>query len=126
MWDIACNTSSPRFGSTKVKFDEENGKLVTEESIDSEYYVGQLPFTVYAHEAGSLQASNFCDVLGPQQRLWLQEGLRESTAPLKVIVSGSVIFGNPTYTGKEGPCSSDDIEARNLIFTPSILNRVAV
>ena len=73
-----------------------------------------------------MQASNFCDVLGPQQRMWLQEGLRESTAPLKVVVSGSVVFGNPTYIGHRGPCSSDDIEVRHSISTSSILNCVAV
>ena len=49
MWDIACNISSPLFGSTKLKFDEENGKLVEEEgndSLDSANYVGPSHLTV--------------------------------------------------------------------------------
>ena len=37
--------------------------------------------------------SPFCEVLGYQQRVWLERALAASTAPLKLIVSGSVLLG---------------------------------
>ena len=39
-------------------------------------------------------ASTFCEVLGPRQRRWLDQVLSGSRAPLKVIASGSVLFGS--------------------------------
>lgn len=44
-----------------------------------------------------------------QQRAWFQEELKKSKAPLKLIGSGSVLFGNP-ISGPEGPGSGDDIQ----------------
>lgn len=38
--------------------------------------------------------SSFCEVLGPQQRAWLDRVLSASTAPVKLIASGSVVFGS--------------------------------
>lgn len=39
------------------------------------------------------EESPFCEVLGYQQRVWLERALAASTAPLKLIVSGSVLLG---------------------------------
>jgi hypothetical protein len=41
------------------------------------------------------QTSPFCDVLGRNQMRWLRQTIAESAAPLKVIVSGSVLFYDP-------------------------------
>lgn len=41
------------------------------------------------------QDSPFCEVLGREQRAWLQRELDTSTASLRLIVSGSVMFGRP-------------------------------
>lgn len=42
-----------------------------------------------------LQDSPFCEVLGREQRAWLQRELDRSTASLRLIVSGSVVLGRP-------------------------------
>ncbi|CAN0434631.1 unnamed protein product, partial [Hapterophycus canaliculatus] len=41
------------------------------------------------------QDSPFCEVLGREQRAWLQRELDRSTASLRLIVSGSVVLGRP-------------------------------
>jgi hypothetical protein len=48
------------------------------------------------------QDSPHCEVLGKGQRAWLRTALEESKAPLKLIVSGSVLLGNPV-TQVEAP-----------------------
>ena len=45
------------------------------------------------------QDSPFCEVLGREQRAWLQRELDQSTASLRLIVSGSVMFGKPVSLG---------------------------
>ncbi len=41
------------------------------------------------------QDSPFCEVLGKAQRKWLRRAVAESTAPVKLFVSGSVLLYNP-------------------------------
>jgi len=96
LWDVACDPSSVRFGSMQLEIDEATNTLI--------------PKTSYENTSDLTYTSTFCDVLGPKQRRWLQSSLQESKAPLKLVVSPSVMFGNPTFISSRGPCSSDDIE----------------
>jgi len=41
-------------------------------------------------------------VLGRPQRQWLKAALTASEAPVKLLVSGSVVLGNPTWRDAEG------------------------
>eukprot|EP01034_Spumella_vulgaris_P023023 gene23023-29211_t len=43
----------------------------------------------------SYQSSPFCEVLGKAQRRWLRSAVRESTAAVKLFISGSVLLYNP-------------------------------
>lgn len=56
-------------------------------------------------------SSPMCEILGLQQRQWLQQEIRESRAALNIIASGSVLAGS--IGRKEGQyqleCSGDDI-----------------
>lgn len=42
----------------------------------------------------SEEDSTFCELLGPRQRAWLDSVLAASTAPVKLIASGSVVLGS--------------------------------
>ena len=45
-------------------------------------------------------------VLGRPQRKWLEDTLDAvQEAPVKLIVSGSVVFGSPLSNDTDGPCS---------------------
>lgn len=44
------------------------------------------------------------------------DALEESEAPLKLIASGSPLFGNHGYEGKKGACSGDDWEVSQYIL----------
>ena len=57
----------------------------------------------------SEEASPFCEVLGPRQRRWLDQVLSGSRAPLKVIASGSVLFGS---TGLGENAAENDWQGR--------------
>ncbi|CAB1097696.1 unnamed protein product [Ectocarpus sp. CCAP 1310/34] len=97
-WEEACDSSSREFGKRWLVFDEGTGDLRhpdgTEE-VDS-------------------QDSPFCEVLGREQRAWLQRELDQSTASLRLIVSGSVVLGRPGNNshicedGEPCQCSNDD------------------
>lgn len=53
--------------------------------------------------------SSLCEVLGLQQRAWLDGALAASAAVVKVVVSGSVLFGS---TPLEEPAAANDWEGR--------------
>ncbi|CAN0212970.1 unnamed protein product [Pylaiella littoralis] len=98
-WEEACDTSSKEFGKRWLVYDEGTEDLRLPdgtEEIDS-------------------QDSPFCEVLGREQRAWLQRELDQSTASLRLVVSGSVVLGRPgndTHTcdadGELCQCSGDD------------------
>ena len=47
-------------------------------------------------------------VLGRPQRKWLDDTLDAvQEAPVKLIVSGSVVFGSPLSNDTDGPCSGE-------------------
>lgn len=57
---------------------------------------------------GEAENSPFCSMLGRNQREWLKKSLRESSAKIKIVASGSVLLAQPNWSGSEGHCSSDD------------------
>lgn len=77
----ACDVTYEHFGMRALTLDH-NGDLT--EPVD-------------ITEGDKFQESPFCDVLGRQQREWLRNELRSSSAALSVFVSGSVVLGNPTH-----------------------------
>lgn len=68
------------------------------------------------------QDSSFCEVLGRSQRRWLRHAVRESIAPVKLFVSGSVVLDNPLPypcgIGGEGnvtcTCSGDNLDCYSV------------
>ncbi len=59
------------------------------------------------------QESTFCEVLGKTQRRWLRRAVKQSTAPLKLFVSSSVLLHNPSpydcgVTGESGSNSANN------------------
>lgn len=55
-------------------------------------------------------SSPICEVLGLQQRQWLQEKMQTSKAALNIIASGSVLLGSVGWQEADGnECSGDDL-----------------
>ncbi|KAL2619841.1 hypothetical protein R1flu_000046 [Riccia fluitans] len=79
LWEAACNPASKMYGIPGLEIDTSSG----------------APF----RSGLTLNSKNgegvLCEVLGVQQRAWLQDELYKSRAPLKLIVSGSPVFNNP-------------------------------
>jgi len=87
----ACDPTFDKFGFRSIVLDRVEGiKLAT------------------GNDGGTLrdnfQESPFCDVLGRNERRWFQAALLASTAPVKLIVSGSVAMGNPDF--RKSPCNN--------------------
>ena len=78
-YEEACDVTSPKFGMRSLVLTDE-GDLI---EPDASY-----PYDVQ-------QKSPFCEMLGRNQRKWLRQALSESKAPLKLIVSGSVVLAEP-------------------------------
>eukprot|EP00249_Psilotum_nudum_P012012 c23529_g1_i1 orf=105-1763(+) len=104
LWAGMCDPKSPSFGTHSIRIDHE----------------GHLPNNVGLEHSDSNAEPSFCEVLGKKQRLWLESALLQSNAPLKLVVSSSVVLGNPVKKNCEGPnadidgvecpCSGDDWE----------------
>ncbi|KAJ7525401.1 hypothetical protein O6H91_17G049000 [Diphasiastrum complanatum] len=111
-WSEVCNPASSSFGKNRFKL-EVSGHLMKIAETD---------------ESSGHDGSSFCEVLGQDQRLWLEEQLLNSDAPLKLLVSSSVILGNPLGHPCEDVspvarttkcvCSGDDWEC----YKPSQIN----
>eukprot|EP00241_Pyramimonas_parkeae_P003592 CAMPEP_0114237380 /NCGR_PEP_ID=MMETSP0058-20121206/7357_1 /TAXON_ID=36894 /ORGANISM="Pyramimonas parkeae, CCMP726" /LENGTH=654 /DNA_ID=CAMNT_0001349413 /DNA_START=109 /DNA_END=2073 /DNA_ORIENTATION=+ len=84
LWQEACNASAPEFGQRSLVVKGEGGVDWAPQPPD-----GSEPRDMR-------QESPFCEMLGGQQRRWLEEALRKSNAPLKLVVSGSVVLGSAT------------------------------
>lgn len=76
LWDSFCNPSSQNYGHHDSLSDiEEIGDILNQVDEPSN--------------------SSFCEILGEQQRRWFEDALLGSEAPLKLVVSSSVVLGNP-------------------------------
>uniref|UniRef100_A0A7R9UFG7 PhoD-like phosphatase metallophosphatase domain-containing protein n=1 Tax=Pinguiococcus pyrenoidosus TaxID=172671 RepID=A0A7R9UFG7_9STRA len=103
-YEQLCNLGDPAFGTETLLFDEGLGTYVRNPGVDG--------------FAEDLQAdSPFCEVIGRRQRAWFRDSLSQSAARLKIVVSASVLIGNPDETPCSGSfssatckCSSDDME----------------
>lgn len=97
-WDSLCNPKSPvygRYASTLSHHEIPDGIDLDENSV-------------------------FCEVLGDQQRNWFKDEILRSKAPIKLVISSSIVVGNPlkktcedlsSATNEvECPCSGDDWE----------------
>eukprot|EP00210_Caulerpa_lentillifera_P006441 g6153.t1 len=94
-WDVACDPSSERFGSVLLEVNETTDRLIPKHT----YNRSDLTYS-----------STFCDVLGINQRRWFQRELKNSKAALKIVASGSVLFGSPLPDDRGRVCSGDDIQ----------------
>eukprot|EP00232_Nephroselmis_pyriformis_P014858 CAMPEP_0182875012 /NCGR_PEP_ID=MMETSP0034_2-20130328/13283_1 /TAXON_ID=156128 /ORGANISM="Nephroselmis pyriformis, Strain CCMP717" /LENGTH=575 /DNA_ID=CAMNT_0025007745 /DNA_START=19 /DNA_END=1742 /DNA_ORIENTATION=+ len=118
LYPWACDPLDARFGTEAVLLDEGTNMLRGPRVGDTVDVTAEAPF---------------CDVLGRRQREWLAAALEESTARVKLVVSGSVLLGSPEGPGEcsEDPtgatgatcfCSGDDMECyrgaqSNLLHT---------
>ncbi|KAI7841581.1 hypothetical protein COHA_004751 [Chlorella ohadii] len=108
LWEVACDPASPKFGSQALAV-QPDGRLAPRD-------------VQYPEQAE--QDSSFCELLGWEQRQWLETVLAASTAPVKVIASGSVLFGstpldnNTAENQWQGRCSGDDWDC----YRPAQLN----
>lgn len=84
LFPYACDVTSELFGMKSLRLDDRTGELV--EKVSSTDAIDWA------------QESPFCEVLGRTQRKWLRKVVQESTAPLQVFVSGSVLVYNPTQS----------------------------
>ncbi|CAI7841932.1 unnamed protein product, partial [Closterium sp. NIES-53] len=87
LWEEACSPAHDAFGSQKISV-RKKGK-------------DPALWDIYIEEQPEPHNSQYCEVLGRQQRLWLQDELHDSNAPIKIIVSPSPLFTNPMPQ----PCS---------------------
>jgi alkaline phosphatase D len=103
LWPVVCDeTNAEMWGMRRVALNpHQQLVLVTEDLFQHNQSELWNPWLV--------SASPVCEVLGPRQRSWLMRELESSQAPLRVIGSGSVLFGSLNYTGSEGTCSGDDL-----------------
>jgi len=125
LYQSSCNTSSPEYGTIPVKFR-------FNENFPDNATQGELE----EHPRYDFDQSPMCEVLGVTQRKWFQEALWTSKAPVKLIVSPSVILGDPApqtcvrprgvektnATKVDCYCSGDDWDCyqpaqRNLLYT---------
>lgn len=69
------------------------------------YDIGSLAEPSISRPLDMEEESSLCEVLGRPQRAWLEETLDAvQEAPVKLIVSGSVLFGSPLSNGTMGAC----------------------
>lgn len=102
LWQVGCNTSSSSFGMLSLSVDNTD---------DSLYQI--TPERYPQDGKGHFQDGSFCEVLGVNQRQWLRQVLITSTAPVKLVLSGSVLLHNPQpyacgSNGGQCYCGGDD------------------
>ena len=69
------------------------------------YDIGSLAEPSISRPLDMGEESSLCEVLGRPQRAWLEETLDAvQEAPVKLIVTGSVLFGSPLSNGSMGAC----------------------
>lgn len=101
-----CDPTSAAFGQRLLLLDTDNTTVLP--LSDDLWTNRQQQLSRRLLEATS---SPICEVLGLQQRQWLQQTLQNSTAALNIIASGSVLAGSVGW--REGQysnaCSGDDL-----------------
>lgn len=82
-----CDVSYENFGMKSLIYDPVHDDIIPPPPLDG------TSSTVLHDDS---QESPFCEVLGKSQRKWLKSALRASRAPVKLIVSGSVLLYDPS------------------------------
>eukprot|EP00200_Dunaliella_tertiolecta_P004176 CAMPEP_0202341118 /NCGR_PEP_ID=MMETSP1126-20121109/2261_1 /ASSEMBLY_ACC=CAM_ASM_000457 /TAXON_ID=3047 /ORGANISM="Dunaliella tertiolecta, Strain CCMP1320" /LENGTH=624 /DNA_ID=CAMNT_0048931911 /DNA_START=143 /DNA_END=2017 /DNA_ORIENTATION=- len=107
LFKAACDPTTPEFGtvplvmSQKGKSGEEGWELRKARASDWDNPAGIWQWLE--------EDSPICEMLGSQQRVWLEKQLAASTAPLKLVASGSVVFGSVGFKRPDGSvCGGDD------------------
>jgi alkaline phosphatase D len=102
-----CDPTKAIFGQRLLLLDTDNTTVLP--LSDDLWTTRQQQLSRRLLEATS---SPICEVLGLQQRRWLQETMQNSKAALNIIASGSVLAGSVGW--REGQysnqCSGDDLE----------------
>ncbi|PSC67028.1 Clavaminate synthase isoform B, partial [Micractinium conductrix] len=107
LWQEACNVSSPLFGQQPLY---NSGGILGPSDVED--------------ARQTEERSSFCELLGAPQRRWLERALGGRTAAVKVVASGSVLFGNSGLeensqaNGWSGRCGGDDWDC----YRPARLN----
>lgn len=76
----ACDVTFEEFGMKSLRLND----------------AGELVEPLPSDPVDTQQDSSFCEVLGKTQRSWLRSAVQQSTAPVQLFVSGSVLFYDPT------------------------------
>ena len=82
----ACDVTYDKFGMRSFVLDDD----------------GTLRLPTAKDSVDHFKDSPFCEVLGKSQRRWLRKVAKESKAAVKIFISGSVLFYDPTFK----PCGS--------------------
>lgn len=99
-----CNPASSTFGQQLAVLDMDNSTVLPLSA--SLWTSRQQQLAQRLLEATS---SPICEVLGLQQRQWLQEVMQSSRAALNIIASGSVLAGSIGWKETNGnECTGDD------------------
>eukprot|EP01024_Parvocaulis_polyphysoides_P016453 TRINITY_DN17317_c0_g2_i2.p1 TRINITY_DN17317_c0_g2~~TRINITY_DN17317_c0_g2_i2.p1 ORF type:complete len:222 (-),score=14.79 TRINITY_DN17317_c0_g2_i2:282-947(-) len=78
-------------------------------------FVMPVVLTLPVQDSNGSSESPICEMLGVGQRKWLNEVLQQSDAKLRIIGSGSIVFGAGTCGGDNWECYR--AAQRNLIQT---------
>ena len=99
MWNSVCDPNSPEFGSSTSSRNIEDVMLARNSSFCE--VSGFPPFAFILHLAHFYGQQMVCasffgiQILGQEQRRWLKKTIMQSNSPLKLVVSSSVVIGNP-------------------------------
>ena len=97
----ACLPRDPAFGTRTVYWSPTPPEFTNPTNLDlrtvtpSSSSSGYVTFDASEVPTPVSGAHGFCEVLGPMQRAWLQDQIVTSRARLLVLVSPSVLLGNP-------------------------------
>eukprot|EP00775_Hariotina_reticulata_P009939 gene9939-10094_t len=101
-----CDPTSSAFAQQQLVLAPDN---VTALPLDGAMFSNSTTLPLMYHRLLEAASSPICEVLGLQQRRWLQQTLHDSKAALKIVASGSVLAGNPVFKDRFGQtCSGDD------------------
>lgn len=101
-----CDPTTSAFAQQQLVLAPDN---VTAMPLDGAMFSNSTTLPLMYHRLLEASSSPTCEVLGLQQRRWLQQTLQDSKAALKIVASGSVLAGNPVFKDGYGQtCSGDD------------------
>ncbi|MEW5306897.1 MAG: hypothetical protein WDW36_009334 [Sanguina aurantia] len=106
-WTALCDPTSADFGMRRLALSSDNTTVV--ELGAGAPWDGAVLAAGWRHTpVKDMSQSSMCEMLGLQQRRWMAEHLAASTAPLTLVVSGSVLLGSVGFRDRKGACSEDD------------------